>query len=605
MRYLLTAIVITFLVVSPSETSAKSFSVDRVHSDVTVAEDGTARVVESITYTFDGTYSYAYRSIPLRAGDRVFDVSVSEEGREYNRSTAEDPGNYSVDTRGDEVIVTWHFSARNQSRSFHLAYSAGGLCRRSEDVGEFYMTLFDNQTGGRVDEVSTRVELPGAVSPTDLRVFAHGPLHGEVEVVAPSTVTARVAPLWNGRYFDVRVLTPPEVFAAMVPDGSRRLQSILDQEAEWARESDRRREAEAQRREAWRRERERRAELSRRFLPVSILLAVVSLGMWFVYFRRYGWPHSVTVHAAPGEPPSERPPALISYLVSRAVTGPALVATLVDLAERGHLRITETTRESKGWFGSASTKSDYRFERAGDGDTLRPFEKSLLDFTLGEVGDGRSFTMSEFKKHASGKRSAVRKWFVRWTRMIKDAAREENLFEPYDTSAVLLNVLVGIGVAGAGIALTVMTESPIGVPAIACGALQAILTMTFTRHTPEARREALAWGAFRKHLKSVSRAMGRISLDSHEWSRYLAVGIIFGVYKKLLPCITISDASTHSAYPAWYVATMGGANMTSMADGVSTMISSVSTTMSSSTGAGGGASVGGGGGGGGGSAGAG
>jgi uncharacterized membrane protein len=328
--------------------------------------------------------------------------------------------------------------------------------------------------------------------------------------------------------------------------------------------------------------------------------------MWFIYFRRYGWPHQVTVHTAPGEPPSDHPPALISYLVTRTVAGPALVATLVDLAERGHLRITETTHESKGWFGSASTKSDYRFERIDGDDALRPFEKNLLDFTLGEIGDGRSFTMSAFKKYASKRRSAVRKWFMQWRRRVKHAARQEDFFEPYDTSAVLLNVLVGIGVLVTGIVLSVMTQSPIGVPAIACGALQAVLTVTFTRHTPEARRQALAWGAFRKHLKSVSRAMGRVSLNSHQWSQYLAVGIVFGMYKKLLPRISISDAPAHSVYPAWYVATMGGGgNMTSMADGLSTMISSVSTTMSSSTGAGGGASAGGGGGGGGGSAGAG
>jgi uncharacterized membrane protein len=429
-----------------------------------------------------------------------------------------------------------------------------------------------------------------------MSVYAHGPLHGQVAIAGASTVTASVSPLYERQFFDVRVLVPAEAFAAMPADGREALQAILAEEARWAEESDRRRAAARARRE----ERARQSETARRFLPVSILLGLVALATWFVYFRRYGWPHHVSVHVAPGQPPSDRAPALVSYLVTRTVGGPALVATLVDLAERGHLAIKETTREKSGWFGSSSTQTDYRFERTSGGDALQTFEKNLLDFAVTEVGDGRAFTMSGFKKFASKHRSRVRRWFTHWSKQVKDAGKREHFFEPYDTSAVLVNVGMGVAVTAGGIAVSVVTSSPVGVPAIAGGVAQAILSLTFTRHTPEARREMVAWGRFREHLKSVSKGMGKITLTSHEWSRYVAAAIIFGLHEKLLPSLRLEGAAGHPVVPVWYAGLGGGGG----ADGIHTMVSTVASTMTSSTGAGGGASVGGGGGGGGGSAGA-
>jgi uncharacterized membrane protein len=231
---------------------------------------------------------------------------------------------------------------------------------------------------------------------------------------------------------------------------------------------------------------------------------------------------------------------------------------------------------------------------------LRPFEKDLLDFAVGRVGDGRGFTMSGFKVYASKNRTKVQKWFRQWSKHVKEAGRREGFFEPYDAGAVLLNVGVGVVVVAAGIAVCAITSSPVGVPAIFGGAAQALLSLTFTRHTPEGRRHALAWRRFRAHLKSTSKAMGKVTLTSHEWSRYLAAAVVFGMHDKLLPALRLDDGHGRHGFPAWYVATMGDGGIGDLAGSFSSMIS----TMSSSTGAGGGASAGGGGGGGGGSAGA-
>lgn len=600
-----TAFIALLILAAAARTApAKSFVIDRLHSDVTVYRDGSARVVEQLTYSFNGSYTWAFRSIPLREGDRIDDISVFEGDRLYADSSSKAPGTFAVQRRDDEVVIRWYYQAEDESRTFRIEYTVRGMVTRHPDAGDVYYTLFENHTGAPVGEVSTRVTLPGDLSAADMKVFAHGPPNGTVSIAGPSTVEARIAPLPAGTLFDVRIITPEEVFSLMHRLGRPARKEILAQEARWAREANRRREAEMKRRERLDAERRRRDALTRTLLPVSVVLAVLSLAMWFAYYRRYGWPHHVSAHAVPGQVPSDHPPALVAYLASRGVSGQALVATLVDLSERGHLSITETPREAHGWFGSSKTKTDYRFDRQKGRDELRDFERGLLDFACDEAGDGRSFTMAGFKSYASKHRSSVRRWFRGWSKQVKEAGRKEGFFEPYVAGAVVPNVIAGIAVAAAGVAISAVTSSPAGIPAIAAGLLQAILTSLFTRRTPEGQRLLVAWSDFRKHLVSVSRAMGKVSLTSSEWSRFLAVAIIFGLHEKVLPSLSIEGSAAHGAYPVWYTAMSGGQGA-SMAAGLSSMVSSVSTTMSSSTGAGGGASAGGGGGAGGGSAGAG
>jgi uncharacterized membrane protein len=135
-----------------------------------------------------------------------------------------------------------------------------------------------------------------------------------------------------------------------------------------------------------------------------------------------------------------------------------------------------------------------------------------------------------------------------------------------------------------------------------------LLTFALQRRTVEGKRLHLAWQAFHQHLKSVSKAMGPVSLNSAEWGRYLVTAIIFGMHRKLLPKIALSEADGAVVYPAWYVAHSGGVpgeGLAGMVSGISTMVDTVTGTVSSASGTGGGASAGGGGGSGGGGGGAG
>ena len=133
-----------------------------------------------------------------------------------------------------------------------------------------------------------------------------------------------------------------------------------------------------------------------------------------------------------------------------------------------------------------------------------------------------------------------------------------------------------------------------------------MLTAVLTRQTPEGRRLTLAWKAFKLHLKSLSGSMGPVTLASRDWGRYLAVAVVFGVHKKVVPVLRVDKGD--GVYPVWFYGALGSGGdggLSGLASGISSMVDAVSTTASSAAGAGGGASGGGGGGSGGGGGGAG
>jgi hypothetical protein len=93
--------------------------------------DGSLRVREDITFSFFGPFTGAYRDIPLRKGEAVDLVQVSEGGRNYRPGGNTELGStdrentYGVEKTSKRVRVVWHYRAR--TGTFTIAYRFRGL----------------------------------------------------------------------------------------------------------------------------------------------------------------------------------------------------------------------------------------------------------------------------------------------------------------------------------------------------------------------------------------------------------------------------------------------------------------------------------------------
>src|SRR4030095_5582329 len=149
---------------------------------------------------------------------------------------------------------------------------------------------------------------------------------------------------------------------------------------------------------------------------------------------------------------------------ARNIGAPALVATLLNLAQRGYVEIREMAETRRGFFGEHQ-HVDYQFHRTAKPlDVAEPFERHLLEFLLEQSQSATTFTMSALKKAAS--RRAFHKWFSTWAKQVKSKGEATTFFEPYAAGALGFHVLTGLAIMVTGIVFCVRSRSPAGLPSI-------------------------------------------------------------------------------------------------------------------------------------------
>jgi hypothetical protein len=112
---------------------ARSYSLIQSNVRVQVEESGNVRIEEEITVSFSGAFTFGYRDIPLREGETIRGIGVSEAGRAYRPGAATElepggpPGRYGTERRGNEERIVWRFEAADEARTFTLRYAIRGL----------------------------------------------------------------------------------------------------------------------------------------------------------------------------------------------------------------------------------------------------------------------------------------------------------------------------------------------------------------------------------------------------------------------------------------------------------------------------------------------
>ena len=113
-----------------------------VHAQVhgVLERDGELAVSEAITFRFNGSFSGAYRDIPLDAGEEVVDVSVAEGATAYEPGGATGIGSFDFPGRFGAVLtahdgkrfarIVWHYQSVNEQRTFTVRYRMRGLVQR-------------------------------------------------------------------------------------------------------------------------------------------------------------------------------------------------------------------------------------------------------------------------------------------------------------------------------------------------------------------------------------------------------------------------------------------------------------------------------------------
>lgn len=512
------ALAALLLVLFAPAAAAKSLRITEVDVVARLDPNGEMRVVETLTYAFDGEFRSAGRGIPP-GPYRLSGFSVQdEEGRPLR-------------FEGEPHQLTWRFDARNEVRTFRIAYTVSGFLRLGSDVADLRWQWLGPQHPG-VGSLDADLFLPDAAAgDPGLRAWGHGPLSGEV-LVEGNRVHWESQDVPAGVAVAGRVAVPREALdlgAGPAPI----LPAIEAEEAA--------REAEAGRRRASPRvvpvDPARIAELNRWFALVPLVGWIIFLLMWREWGREPQVQREVARYVR--EPPDD-PPALVGPLMENGmVDSRAVSATIVDLAQRGAIDITEQSGGPEGWVLRRGIRP------AG----LVAFESRLLDRLFAE---GDTITGEQIARWAREHPESASRWWASFCTMVQDELRRRHYVDEGPTFPFLVNVFVGFLVLVLSVnALTV--GALVGAVGILSALLQMGATLALGRRTPAGAQRLAEWKAFRRFLLDFSNLreapVGHVNL----WERYLVYSVALGLSPEVAKGIAMKlPADAEGAFAAWF-----------------------------------------------------
>ncbi|MEP7003147.1 MAG: DUF2207 domain-containing protein [Chloroflexota bacterium] len=571
---LVAAIVLVIAATTPVAAADTGWTIDAFRADITIQPDGSLAIVETIDVDFGALAKHGiFRTIPTKyrydeRRDRVYALSVNGVTDQTSR-----PVTFQLTRTDAATEIKIGDAARTVSgkQTYRIAYRISGALNAFPDHDE----LFWNVNGAAWD-VPTRAASAGVVAPAG-SVQRATCFEGPAGSTAPCRVTSTAA---RADFIATRPFSPGEqltIVTALRTGAVAVPPPVL-------------------------------VDRPRGFVdyfstsPAAIAAAVIALvggifGIWWLWWTRgrdRGRPRGAIIPEY--EPPDKLRPAQLGVLVDETADPRDLIATIVDLAVRGYLTITEHPKE--GLFGHA----DWTLDQKKPGDDLLLYERTLFD---GLFRGGPSVVVSSLKGtfaptlllaeshlYADGK---DRGWFV------ADPARVRTAY----ASLGCLIVVAGIGLVwalGASIGWGL-----VGLAIVPAGALLVILHRAMPARTEKGAALLAQTLGFKRYMDTAETDRAAFAEKEGLFTAYLPYAVMFGSVDKWVRAFAGLDIA--KAASSFYSGSAGpnAFNAAVFASSFNTFSSTLTSTVISTPGGSGGSgfsggfSGGGGGGGGGGS----
>jgi len=349
------------LLLTASSAMARSISVTRWVDTLHVDEDGSARVSEQITYTFNGAYHGIYRDIPVEyPGPKGSNYTLFVK---VNRITdaSGTPLKYEKKvSNGYLKLKVTVPGAVDSEKVVNIEYTVSDAVKFFEDHDELYWNVTGNDSPLPIQYAAADAFFPPSTAGS-LRAQAFSGVYGSKEAAKASVQgdtasfeTNGPLPMHGGLTIDV-----------YIPKGLLHEPGALTRLWWFAR--------------------------SNPILTLPVWAFAVMFSLWYLKGRD---PNPGMSVAPMYEPPENMRPAEVGTLIEDSVDPRDITSILVDLAVRGYLKITEV--QHKGLlFSSKDYQLDLLKDRESWGDAS-DYERAMLDQIF---AGGKVTLLSDLKNH--------------------------------------------------------------------------------------------------------------------------------------------------------------------------------------------------------------
>lgn len=497
----LAALVLLLVLSQPvAAAPAKTYSAEQFNQAITVQQDGSLLVKETIIFTFSGgPFTYVYRDLPTDKTDGVVVLSATMDERTMTRGTG--AGQIEI-SGGNPVKVTWHFAPlSDQTHTFVLTYRALGVVQKASDADLLNWEVLPTQYDYAIRSSTTTVSYPAQAALLGAPQVARGTAR---VTTSPETVTFEA--------HDIGAGSPLQISLRF------RAGSLIQAAPHWQ---------------------QLQQQAQALIVPyllggLALFLALFLLAFWHSRrYRRGSLPVEEQTMACTA-PPDDLPPTLVGAVVSPtdSISWNSALATIFDLARRNVLAISQVSGPKK-WY---RMHPDFLIEQRSQPENLRWYELGLLSLLFQDRQEMRS---SVAISHLSRKYTSRRR---RFTMPLRQAMIEEGLLDAHLRSR--RTWMLGITMSVALVAFIVAAVSigllgplgmwpvaflPLGVALAGCAA--CVLWLTFSPLTAKGQQEAAQWKSFSRYLKDI--ISGREPLVAPElFTAYLIYAASFGFVER-------------------------------------------------------------------------
>ena len=508
-----------FVALSPAHAQSKSLEWLRLDADITVMPNGDLQIAETNVINFtNGSFSFGYRDINMARITDVTNITVEEDGQQLETEV--------VNTENNTLRIKYYFltPASDEQRTFILHYTVVGATRYYEGGDQvFWSVVYADRNGFPVRNSTGIVRLPNGATATNAEAYG---ARADVKGLNESVVIANaLEPIPSGNIFEVRVQFPHGIITGSAPP--------------WQQEFDQQRDYDEK----------VKPTINLFTLLISALVAIGGPALAIVLYNTKGRDPNVGLVAEYLSEPPAIEPGLAGTLIDEKADMQDVIATLVDLARRGVLKMAEAPTSE---LGGLITTNNWVFSQGEKFDqALKPFEARLVSGLGIANGD----------KSLSGLRNKFYTNVPKIQSDLYDALVKEGFYNhaPNATRSSYQALAVGIAVLAViafcvSTILSVFTDFAICIP-FGLG-LTAVVFFIIAGKMPARTRKGaemmMRVAAFKRYMENVEKYTD-LQASKDLFDKYLPFAIAFNLDRSWMNKFAKVDAPV----PPWYIPMWG------------------------------------------------
>ena len=512
---------------------AANYRIEKLDIEANLQKDGSMVVSEAVTYDID-EINGVYFDIDAKGFGELEDLQVFEDEPNTSSFKEVDTSNYEVSVSDELYRIKLYSKNQNNIRTFKFVYKLPEAIKVYDDVVQFNRKMVGQEWQQGIKYITAKVIVP---VPTDydnsnILVFGHGPLTGEVDKVE-NTVVYKLDDYYPGDFLEAHILMEPEIFSEynkskIVHKDMK--QKLLDMEAKLADE------ANAERDKAIRQQEMINKVFEKPGLIFGVLSSIWGALMYYIHVifkRKNKVKNSVGKYLR--ELPDNSSPALVGGFMTNSINDNEILATIVDLVRRKVLTLENSDKNSI-------------IMLTGSTENLSAQEKAIVDIYINDFGDGKSLDLKSFGFFQKVPMSVARK-FEKWRAMVQSEMNRKNLtYQGLGCLGVIFFAFFPMIFTFAGLVIGMITGNKMFLLIVVMGIILFVSGAKARYPRKELAEAKDKWQAFKNFLSDYSQLEEAKITSVHLWEQYFVYAVALGVsekvvkaYKKALDMGVIND----------------------------------------------------------------